>query len=74
MIFALAILLDRTLASLHDPILAAFVLPNPEVFARILGVSLAVTAGIVPVLIRQERRRRAARAARLPDAEANAAA
>jgi hypothetical protein len=73
-IFTLAVMLDRVLASLHDPILGVFVLPHPEVFSHILGLSLAVTAGIVPILIRQERRRRAARGARLPDAGANAAA
>ncbi len=38
MIFTLAALLDQTLASLNDPILAAFRLPHPEAFVRILWI------------------------------------
>jgi hypothetical protein len=74
MIFTLAVMIDRVLASVHDPTFGGFVLPRPEIFAYILGLSLAVTACIVPILIRRERRLRAARTARFTNAGANAAA
>ncbi|MGH7898988.1 MAG: hypothetical protein ACREQQ_13615 [Candidatus Binatia bacterium] len=58
MIFKLAAILDATLASLNDPIRRAFVLPQPEVFAALLLISLAGTAALVPILIRHERKLR----------------
>jgi len=60
MIFKLAAIFDGTLASLNDPILAAFVLPQPETFARLASVALVVTAALVPLIFSHERRRRAA--------------
>jgi hypothetical protein len=60
MIFRLAATLDATLASLNNPILTAFVLPQPEVFTRLLLVALAATAVMVPFLVRHERRLREA--------------
>jgi hypothetical protein len=56
--FKLVAALDHTLASLNDPILAALVVPHPEAFVRLLWVSLAVTAGVVPWLAYRERRLR----------------
>ena len=58
MIFTFAVRIDRVLASLNDPTFGGFVLPHPEVFTHILWLSLAVTASIVPILIRRERRLR----------------
>ena len=55
MMFKLAAVLDHTLASLNDPILAALSLPHPEAFARILWIALAVTAAAVPWLVHHER-------------------
>jgi hypothetical protein len=55
--FKLAAALDHTLASLNDPILAALVVPHPEAFIRLFWISLAVTAAVVPWLVRRERLR-----------------
>jgi hypothetical protein len=60
MMFKLAALFDGTLASLNDPILAAFVLPQPETFAKLASVALVVTAALVPFILTHERRRRTA--------------
>ena len=54
MMFKLAAALDQTLASLNDPILAALVVPHPEAFIRLLWISLAVTAAVVPWLAYRE--------------------
>jgi hypothetical protein len=59
MLFQLAALIDATMASLKDPVLLAFKLPEPEVFGWILFASLAATAAGVPFLVHHERRARA---------------
>ncbi len=58
MLFQLAHLIDSTIASLNDPLLLAFVLPEPELFAWIFLASLAATAAALPLLIHHERRAR----------------
>lgn len=60
MLFKLAAIFDGTLASLNDPILAAFVLPHPETFAKLASVALLVTGALVPFIFTHERRRRTA--------------
>ena len=52
--FQLAAVIDHTLASLNDPILAAAVVPHPEVFFRLLWIGVGVTAVLLPWLVRHE--------------------
>jgi hypothetical protein len=61
MMFQLAAALDKTIASLNDPILAAAVLPHPEAFSRLLWIAVVVTAAIVPWLVHHEHALRARR-------------